>query len=161
MKTPKKTQRPHQAHPRARVEDAIEQAERLCRARGVKFTPLRRRVLEIIRESRAPLGAYDVLHRLNARGGRNAPPTVYRALDFLLKHGFVHRIESLNAFVGCATPEEDHEAQFFVCRDCGSVAETHSEGIEKAIAASATQAGFMVEAPVVEIRGHCIECTND
>ena len=79
---------------------------------------------------------------MNAGGERNAPPTVYRALDFLLKHGLIHRIESMNAFVGCATPADTHKGQFFICRACGNVAETHSEDISEAIEESATQAGF-------------------
>ena len=146
---------------RACIEEALSQAEALCRERGVRLTPLRRRVLEIIWESHAPLGAYDVLERMNAAGERNAPPTAYRALDFLLKHGLIHRIESLNAFVGCAMPGDAHKAQFFICRDCGTVAETHSEKIGEAIEASATQAGFQVDTPVVEISGQCPECCDD
>ena len=78
-------------------------------------------MLEIIWESHAPLGAYDVLQRMNGEGERNAPPTVYRALDFLLKHGLIHRIESQKAFVGCAMSADDHNALFFICRDCGNV----------------------------------------
>ena len=143
------------------VESALEQAEALCRERGARLTPLRKRVLEIIWESHAPLGAYDVLDRMNEGGERNAPPTVYRTLDFLLKHGFIHRIESQKAFVGCAKPEKAHMAQFFICRDCGTVAETHSEEIGEAIEASATRAGFLVETPVMEINGRCQECHDD
>ena len=143
------------------VESALEQAEALCRDRGARLTPLRRRVLEIIWESHAPLGAYDVLQRMNAEGGRSAPPTVYRALDFLLKHGLIHRIESQKAFVGCAKSADSHHALFFICRDCGNVAETHSEAIGRAIEASATRAGFLVETPVMEINGRCQECHDD
>ena len=143
------------------VESALEQAEALCRERGARLTPLRRRVLEIIWESHAPMGAYDVLERMNENGGRSAPPTVYRTLDFLLKHGLIHRIESRKAFVGCSTPGNAHKAQFFICRDCGTVAETHSEEIGEAIEASATRAGFLVETPVMEINGRCQECHDD
>ena len=143
------------------IESALEQAVTLCRERGARLTPLRRRVLEIVWESHAPLGAYDALQRMNAGGGRNAPPTVYRALEFLLEHGLIHRIESRNAFVGCTTPGYSHKAQFFICRDCGNVAETHSEEIGEAIKASATRAGFLVEKPVVEISGRCLKCHDD
>ncbi len=160
--TSKDKNSPGRDHDRgARVESVLEQAETLCRERGARLTPLRRRVLEIIWENHAPLGAYDVLQRMNAEGGRNAPPTVYRALDFLLKHGLIHRIESQKAFVGCATPGNAHKAQFFICRDCGTVAETHSVEIGEAIEASATRAGFLVETPVMEISGRCKECHDD
>ena len=143
------------------IESALVQAESLCRERGARLTPLRRRVLEIIWESHAPLGAYDVLQRMNAGGERNAPPTVYRTLDFLMEHGLIHRIESMNAFVGCATPANTHKGQFFICRACGNVAETHSEDISEAIEESATRAGFLVETPVVEVGGRCLECHDD
>ena len=146
---------------RACVESALEQAEALCMDRGARLTPLRKRVLEIIWESHAPLGAYNVLERMNANGERNAPPTVYRALGFLLKHGLIHRIESMNAFVGCAMSADSHNALFFICRDCGNVAETHSEAIGEAIEASANRAGFLVETPVMEINGRCQECHDD
>ncbi len=160
--TSKDKNSPGRDHDRgACVESVLEQAETLCRERGARLTPLRRRVLEIIWENHAPLGAYDVLQRMNAEGGRNAPPTVYRALDFLLKHGLIHRIESQKAFVGCATPGNAHKAQFFICRDCGTVAETHSEEIGEAIEASAIRAGFLVETPLMEISGRCKECHDD
>lgn len=160
--TSMKTNSPGRDHDHgACVESALERAETLCRERDARLTPLRRRVLEIIWESHAPLGAYDVLQRMNAGGGRNAPPTVYRALDFLLKHGLIHRIESQTAFVGCATPGNAHKAQFFICRDCGTVTETHSEEIGEAIEASANRAGFLVEKPVMEISGRCKECHDD
>ena len=142
-------------------ERALKQAVTLCLERGARLTPLRRRVLEIVWESHAPLGAYDALQRMNAGGERNAPPTVYRALDFLLEHGLIHRIESMNAFVGCAIPGNSHKAQFFICHDCGNVAETHSDEISEAIKASATRAGFLVETPVVEISGRCMKCHDD
>ena len=137
------------------VESALEQAEALCRDRGARLTPLRRRLLEIIWESHAPLGAYDVLQRMNAEGGRNAPPTVYRALDFLLKHGLIHRIESWNAYVGCATPGEMRKAFFFICRDCGNVAEAQCGE------AGAGRARFQVERPVMEISSQRPECGDE
>lgn len=143
------------------IESALGQAEALCRERGARLTPLRRRVLEIIWESHTPLGAYDALERLNVSGERNAPPTVYRALDFLMKHGLIHRIESMNAFVGCAMSADSHKALFFICRDCGNVAETHSEEIGEVIEASATRAGFLVETPIMEISGRCLECHDN
>lgn len=146
---------------RACVENALKQAVAICRKRGARLTALRRRVLKIIWENHAPLGAYDALDRMNAQGERNAPATVYRALDFLLKHGLVHRIESLNAFVGCSAPADAHAAQFLICRACGNVAETHNEQIGEAIKAGAAQAGFQIETPVVEISGRCPECRHD
>lgn len=162
MAATKKRGVPHHPHDHAAcARDALRQAEALCERRGARLTALRRRVLEIVWESGAPLGAYDVLERMNAQGGRNAPTTAYRALDFLLAHGLIHRIESLNAFVGCPMPADAHKAQFFICRECNNVLETHNEKIGEAIEADATQSGFQVEALVVEIRGRCLRCCYD
>ncbi len=153
---------PGRAHDHeACIESALEQAEALCRDRGARLTSLRRRVLEIVWESHVPMGAYDVLERMNVNGKRKAPPTVYRALDFLMKNGLIHRIESMNAFIGCTMSTDAHNALFFICRDCGNVAETHGEEIGEAIEASATRAGFLVETPILEVSGRCLECHDD
>ena len=87
------------------IADALRNADEICKSKGLRFTALRRRVLEIIWAKHEPTGAYDILEELSTNKARAAPPTVYRALNFLLKHGFVHKIESLNAFLGCVNPE--------------------------------------------------------
>src|SRR5918999_799750 len=97
------------------IGDALDRAAVLCDQRGARLTPLRRRVLELVWRGHEPVGAYDLL----AQMGRAAPPTVYRALDFLIEQGLVHRIESLNAYVGCDRPEAAHASQFLICTDCG------------------------------------------
>ena len=140
------------------VADAIERAAGICARRGARLTPIRRRVLELVWSSHAPIGAYDILARMEPGGRSNAPATVYRALDFLMAHGFVHRLSSLNAFVGCGLPETPHMAQFLICKECGAVAEMDEPRIEKAIGSAAAHAGFEVESPVVEVQGRCPEC---
>jgi Fur family zinc uptake transcriptional regulator len=115
---------------RSCVTQAMATAARLCTERGARLTPLRRRVLELIWRGHAPakhapVRAYDLLARLSDKGARAAPPTVYRALEFLLAHGLIHRIESLNAYVGCMHPEGAHGGQFLICEDCGAAAEVH------------------------------------
>jgi Fur family zinc uptake transcriptional regulator len=133
-------------------------AEALARARGEKLTPLRRRVLEIVLESHRPIGAYDVLATLARDRTRPAPPTVYRALEFLLGQGFVHRIDSLNAFVGCFAPEKAHRSRFFLCLRCGRAAEIEDESLDKALVAAAARAGFAAERETVELAGVCGDC---
>ena len=87
---------------------ALEQAEKICERDGLRLTPIRRQVLEIIWSSHEPSRAYDILAELSRRSGRQiTPPTVYRTLDFLQKARLIHRIESQNAFVGCANPADD------------------------------------------------------
>jgi len=136
--------------------DALARAESLCILKNLRFTPVRRRVLETIWASHVPIGAYDILARLNAKGARNAPMTVYRALDFLLAHGLAHRVASLNAFVGCAHPGEAHGIQLLICRQCGSVAELNARAINAALTRAAP--GFAIENEIIEISGVCPHC---
>ena len=140
------------------VLEALDGAAVLCAERGARLTELRRRVLELIWSGHRPLGAYDVLGRLSRERGGAAPPTVYRALDFLLEHGLIHRIESLNSFVGCAHPGVPHAGQFLICRDCGRAAEINDARIDDAITLGARRAGFRVERRTIEVEGFCPHC---
>ena len=74
------------------IVDALQRAEALCEQRNVRLTPIRRRVLELVWHSHAPIGAYAILDQLKTTDRSAAPPTVHRALDFLLEHGLVHRL---------------------------------------------------------------------
>ena len=131
----------------------------LCAQKGLRLTALRRRVLELVWQSHKPLGAYDILAVLSEQDGRRAaPPTVYRALDFLLDNGLVHRISSLNAFVGCSHPEQPHQGQFLICRQCHAAIELDQDDISAAIVRSAASVGFSVESQTVEIVGLCASC---
>jgi Fur family zinc uptake transcriptional regulator len=102
------------------VRNALRGAERLCTTQGLRLTPIRRRVLELIWQSHRPSGAYEILGQLAAEGRKPSPPTVYLALGFLLAHGLAHRVSSRNAFVGCDHPGEEHMAQIFLCDHCSS-----------------------------------------
>lgn len=139
------------------VEDALARAASLCLRRGVRLTALRRRVLELVWRRHEPVGAYAILQSLR-RGKIAAPPTVYRALDFLLEHGFVHRIESRNAYVGCARPGRTHPGQFLICGKCGSTAELADARIDREIARRAARVGFAVEGQTIEVSGLCPRC---
>ncbi len=150
---------PRRDHDHVRcVADAMSDAVALCRARGVRLTPVRSRVLEIVWQNHKPLGAYDILAVLAAEGRSSAPPTVYRALEFLLEQGLVHRLSSLNAFVGCSRPGHTGSGQFLICRSCGNAAELNDEGVEGAITRSAASQGFAVHGHTVEIDGVCPDC---
>ena len=115
-------------------------------------------MLEILLESHAALGAYDVLARLNAEGRNAQPPVAYRALDFLVANGFVHRIESMNAFVACVCPDEAHRPAFLICRTCRQVAEAPATSAREALTQDARSLGFQVDAVSVEARGLCPAC---
>lgn len=140
------------------IEEALSEAGARCAERGARLTPLRRRVLEIVWQSHRPLGAYAILEVLGGEGRSAAPPTVYRALDFLLENGLVHRIASLNAFVGCRRPGHAGGGQFLICQRCGNAAELNDDGVERAIGRSAASTGFEVERHTVEVAGLCPEC---
>lgn len=140
------------------IDAAMTWAERICRRRGARLTDLRRRVLVLVWGSHEPVGAYDVLDRLREDRQRAAPPTVYRALDFLLEHGLVHRIESLNAYVGCSNPEGSHVGQFLICDQCGTAAEIDDRGLASAVARTAGRVGFQVQRQTIEVRGLCPRC---
>src|SRR5574343_1592136 len=149
--------RPHD-HSRC-VSHALAEAEAICARQGLRLTALRKRVLELVWASHKPLGAYDILGVLSDEDGRRAaPPTVYRALEFLLENGLVHRIASLNAFVGCNHPGEAHQGQFLICRQCQTAIELEQSAISDAIVASAQAVGFAVEGQTVEVVGLCATC---
>lgn len=144
------------------IDDAMSAARHLCAAAGVRLTPLREEVLSLIWQSHQPLGAYTILDQLEraASGRRPAPPTVYRALEFLLEHGLVHRINSLNAFVGCADPRHAHAGHFLICRECNTAMELDNRAIDDAVDQAAAAAGFSVDNAAVEILGHCPNCQH-
>lgn len=142
------------------LQSAIEAAKQHCDISGQRLTPIRQRVLELVWQSHEPVKAYDVLDELKQGHSSSAPPTVYRALDFLQEQGLVHKIESLNAYVGCGNPEESHTGQFFICHDCGSVAELDDADIRELIQKKANRFGFKIDDEMVEINGHCQECRN-
>ena len=143
------------------VHQALHEADQLCQRQGVRLTALRRRVLELVWQSHKPLGAYDILATLSAEDGRRAaPPTVYRALDFLLENRLVHRIASLNAFIGCTHPEHPHQGQFLICRACHAAIELESPVISRSIQEAAEAVDFAVEGETVEIVGLCATCRS-
>ncbi|MFO1350715.1 MAG: transcriptional repressor [Gammaproteobacteria bacterium] len=145
---------------KAQIRHALGAAEALCAQRGSRLTALRRRVLEIVLSNPKPQGAYAILDILRDEGRRGAPPTVYRALDFLLEQGFVHRLASLNVFIGCNQPAANHSSQFLICRQCGNVSEMDSHTVEDAIRVQAADREFQVEAQMVEVLGLCGKCQS-
>lgn len=141
------------------IEDALGAADRICEASGARLTPLRRRVLELVWHSHKPLGAYELLDQLTAEGHKPAPPTVYRALEFLLEQKLVHRIASRNAFIGCSHPGAAHAGYFLLCDVCGNAEEIcDSRPLGEAVQAAADQAGFEVQSQTLELTGRCHHC---
>lgn len=138
--------------------DVLARAQVLADGAGVRFTPVRKRVLEILLESHKALGAYDVLQRLAAEGFGNQPPVAYRALEFLVDHGFAHRIRRLNAFAACMHPGEAHAPAFLICKSCDAIAEAPAAPVRAALDSAAKAIGFVIERSNIEALGLCPAC---
>lgn len=104
------------------------------------------------------MGAYEILDRLAASGFGKQPPVAYRALDFLVDNGLVHRIRRLNAFTACMHPGESHAPCFFICSECDAVAEAPNENVSQAMQDAAEQIGFEIDRMNIEAVGVCPNC---
>lgn len=142
------------------VRDAIAAVEAHCAEHKLQFTPVRRRVLEILLSEHRAMGAYEILDVLRNEGLGSQPPVAYRALDFLVTHGFAHKIERLNAFIACTHPGQDHTPAFLICRQCDAVAEAHAEPSKGMLGRAAADTGFIIEQAVVEAMGLCPQCSK-
>ena len=139
--------------------DTIAHAEAVCAERAGRLTPPRRQVLEVLAASHKPIGAYEIIDRIARKTTRPAPITVYRALEFLMKHGLVHRIESRNAYLAC-TRNHDSGAlvAFLMCESCGAVGEASTAAMTQVLAAAAKKARFRPSISVIEVAGTCSHC---
>jgi Fur family zinc uptake transcriptional regulator len=142
------------------VENALVRAQAICMTRGARLTPVRRRVLELILQSTQPMGAYALLAMLQGRRGKLGPPTVYRALEFLLAHKLIHKIETSSAFIACRDIEHPHESQFMICEDCGATEEIRDDQIIESLRRLGEGRGYAVERQVIEVRGLCPACRS-
>ena len=150
----------HHVHDAAEFVAAVEAA---CRKRSLRLTPIRAYVLGLIAEADRPLKAYDLLDRVRDGGGPGsvAPPTVYRALDFLLGNGFIHRLESINAFVACHHPSSrPHSVPFLICDNCHDATELEDERVVESLDARARALGFTPQAQTLEVHGLCAACSK-
>ena len=142
------------------ISTAIEVAERVCSEKQLKFTDSRKDILRMVWEGHGPQKAYDLLNKLQTINRSAKPATVYRALDFLITNGFIHKVASLNAFVGCSHPLKHNECYFLICEDCKSISECCDPSISAAIQATTTHNKFVAKNTTLEISGHCNECLN-
>lgn len=142
------------------IAAALDRAENHCREQKARLTAQRRRVLEIVWSSHAPIGAYAILEQLADEGAKPAPMTVYRALDFLRTQGLVHKVAGLNAFVGCSHPGAMHDGQFLICRECGAVAEINDPTLDRAVEGCVATVGFQLTQGRIELEGICTHCLS-
>ncbi|MCW5724664.1 MAG: transcriptional repressor [Maricaulaceae bacterium] len=137
------------------LSSTLARAEKLCARHGWKLTPVRRRVLELLLAADGPVKAYDLLEGLKPGPGAAKPPTVYRALDFLMQAGLAHKVEALNAYIGCVHAAETGGVELYICANCGSVEERHG-----APAPAKAPAGWAIDRSVVEHYGRCSACAR-
>lgn len=142
------------------IDRFLLQAEHICSERKQRFTALRRQVLELVCGHSQPVGAYTLLDEMRNQGRSAAPPTVYRALDFLQQQGLVHRLATNNTYLACAHPQTRHEGLFLVCSHCGHTQEVHTTGIVDAVRQYAAEFDFTVEHAAVEVTGLCQTCRS-
>lgn len=140
------------------LESALEQAELICQESDVRLTNIRKRVLELVWASHQPVKAYDLLNELQKSNPGAKPPTVYRALDFLLEQGLIHKLHRLNAYIGCAHPTNPKPCFFLVCTKCHSVTESHDDAYEALINQVAKSNHFTPQATSFEMEGLCEQC---
>ncbi|MBV2209928.1 MAG: transcriptional repressor [Thermomonas sp.] len=148
----------HHVHNAAAFVAAVERA---CNERGLRLTRMRARVLTLVAQTDTPIKAYDLLDKVrdDEESGSAAPPTVYRALDFLLANGFIHKLESINAFVACHHPNAaQHSVPFLICNRCHSAIELENASIVASLDAAARALGFAPQAQTLEVHGLCARC---
>lgn len=147
------------------IDDALATAEAICQKQGAKLTPLRKQVLLLIWQSHKPLGAYTLIDMLaESEQRRVAPPTVYRTLEFLLELALIHRINSLNAYIGCVSPQSHHGSSptaanyFFICSRCQNSQEVIDTSLGKAISDAGQHFDFISQQQWLEVTGVCKDC---
>ncbi len=160
------------------ITKRLDAAKEQCRLRGVRFTPLRQQIYQLVLQANQPVGAYDLITQLQqARLAQNidsdnnstdsanmqsvknvAPPTVYRSLEFLLDEGLIHQLTSINAYVPCCHPRAEHTAAFLICDDCRRVQECSSLPVQEMMSFAEQDVGFTVSHSVIELSGRCQAC---
>lgn len=153
----------HQPHDHRRcINAALAYAKDLCETENLRLTPTRESVLRLLWQSHRPLGAYQLQDQLAKIAGKPiAPPTIYRAVEFLLKVGLIHRIASLNAYIGCPFPNSDHSNLFMICNSCGSVAEVALSSINGLLNRACEKTNFTLQDQSLELFGLCPNCSSD
>ncbi len=156
---PSKPQTTDHNHHRC-IDLALNTAQTLCRERGVQLTPLRQKILELIWANHRAVKAYDLLDQIKQFNDSAKPATVYRALDFFLEQGLVHRIESLNAYIGCDHAGRPHDLILLICGQCHQIEERKASGVMISLQQELADAGFTPSGKTMEIQGVCARCAK-
>ena len=139
----------------------VEDAEALCRARGKRFTPQRRTLLDKLRVAGCPVTAYELLDLVRPHDTAITSASIYRSLDFLIEMGLVHRLDSTRSFIACDHPDHPHAGHFLICRKCGTVVEADDMRVAQATENLGQRHGFRLDHRTVELTGVCGTCRSD
>ncbi len=140
------------------IKQALNSAETICKQKKLRLTPIRKRIFELIWSNHKAVGAYDLLESLHLEDPKAKPVTIYRALDFLLAAGLIHKIKSLNAFIGCLRPEISHNAMLLICNVCQQTDEVEAQNIYQNICQIAENNAFLPQNISLELHGVCNSC---
>lgn len=146
------------SHSHVSLAEQLRTAESLCVQRGKRLTPIRRKVLEILLAQHRSVKAYELLELIRNIQPGAAPPTVYRALDFLVEEGLVHRLDAINAWTACLDAGGDPHDLLVVCTACGKVAELSDPQLSRQLADKVARAGFALSDHETELRALCSQC---
>ena len=142
------------------IKNALARANKICTEKQVRLTPIRSKVLELIWQSHKPIKAYDLLAQLSNHNHIEKPPTVYRALEFLLDNQLIHKIESSNTYIGCEFDHKCGDTQFFICDQCDEVKEVQESKLDQTLLETSQKQGFIPHQTHVEIHGICAQCAK-
>jgi Fur family zinc uptake transcriptional regulator len=153
----------HQPHDHGRcIKAALNRAHDICADKGARMTNTREAVLRLLWESHKPIGAYQLQAQLSELQGKQiAPPTVYRAIEFLLELELIHRIASLNAYIGCPFPNSEHSNLFVICTACGCAAEITNNSINGLLQSASDKVNFTLQSQSLELFGLCPQCSDN
>ena len=142
------------------LTNALQAAESICAQQNIRLTPARKRILELICASHKAIGAYDLLDQLKIEDAKAQAVTIYRALDFLIDAGLVHKVESANAYIGCLNAEHDHHSAILICDECDNAFEIDADNIYQTLLDMSQEKQFQTRHITLELHGVCDACTH-
>jgi len=134
----------------------LDELRRLVRARGLRATPSRIAVLELLRTERAPMSHGDVADRLASQPWDRA--TLYRNLVDLADAGLARRTDVGDHVWRFEAVTDEHPATHphFVCTECGIV-ECLPE-VELSLRRARAPRAIRQRQVEVHVRGRCDAC---
>lgn len=149
----------HAAKIDTEVKTPPQAIETLLRSHGLRRTPVRMGVIELLRAAKAPVSVPQMLAKLKGVD----TVTVYRTLNTFVRKKLVHRVRGEDRSwlyaVGDMNDGPMHMHPHFVCDDCGKVECLESASIPGSFVDSLNvERGYEVAYPEVVLHGKCPKC---